>query len=104
MFGQVALAEELRDRLDRGEARSQGELARSFRLTPARVAQPLGLLRLAPALLKYVREQPPGTPARMVTERSLRSLTRLPVEEQIARAMRSVLGFAVFVERGRAAA
>lgn len=104
MVVQVALAEELRRRLDGGEARSLADLAEGFRLTQARIAQLLGLLRLAPRLLEYVRGLPAGTPARMVTERSLRPLTRLPAEEQIERAMKGVPGFAVFVERARATA
>ena len=99
VVGLVALAEEMNGRLERGEARSRGELARSFRLTAARVTQLLGLLRLAPVLLEYVRALPTGTPARMVTERGLRPLTRLSEEEQIERAMRRAPGFAMFVER-----
>jgi hypothetical protein len=62
------------------------------------------LLRLEPTLFTYVRELPAGTPARMVMERGLRHLTRPPAEEQLERAMQSVPRFAVFVERGWAAA
>lgn len=104
MVAQVGLAEELRRRLDGGEARSLADLAGAFRLTQARIAQLLGLLRLAPRLLEYVRGLPAGTPARMVTERGLRPLTRLMEDEQMERAMRSVPGFAVFVERERVTA
>lgn len=99
VVGLVALAGEMNGRLERREARSRGELARSFRLTAARVTQVLGLLRLAPVVLEYVRAPPAGTPARMVTERALRPLTKLSEDVQIERAMRGVPGFAMFVER-----
>ena len=92
----VARAEEFQRLLDAGEVRSRADLARRFRLTRARVTQLMKLLNLHPVILAYVKSLPPGTPTKMVTERSLRGLVRVPSHRQVVSAKRLVPGFAAF--------
>ena len=46
----------------------------------------MSLLKLHPRILDVVRMLPPGTPERLVTERKLRPLARLAVNQQLAEA------------------
>lgn len=64
------------------ECASQADLARQLGVSRARVTQVLGLLELAPEVLEAIvgLGDPLSTP--VVTERSLRPLLKLPVEEQ----------------------
>lgn len=93
----VATAEEFQRLLDTGEVRNRAELARRFRLTRARVTQLMQLLDLHPLVLLFVKQLPPGTPTKMLTERGLRGLVRLPKKVQLATARRIVPGFSAFV-------
>jgi hypothetical protein len=99
VVGDLALAEGFQELLDAGEARNRADLARRFRLTRARVTQLMGMLRLHPTILAYVRSLSAGTPTRMVTERGLRAVMRLPGPRQIEAARRFILGFETFVSR-----
>jgi cell division inhibitor SulA len=86
-------AERFQTLLDAGEAASRAWLARQHGLTRARVTQLMSLLLLHPDILDYVRNLPVGTPERLVTEKKLRTLTKLPVSQQLARAARVLTGF-----------
>jgi len=69
--------------LTRGLVKNRADLALRLGTTRARITQVLSLLRLHPDILEHVRSLPAGTPSRLVTERSLRPLTRLSFEEQL---------------------
>jgi hypothetical protein len=55
-----------------GVVSSRAELARREKTSTGRVSQVLRLLELPEPLLSAIRKLPPGTPARLVTERMLR--------------------------------
>jgi hypothetical protein len=76
--------------MESGEARSRADLARREGVSAMRVTQVLALLDLHPAILDAIRSLPPGTPERLISERKLRPLTRLPQSEQL-RAARQLL-------------
>lgn len=63
-------------------AASRADLARELGVTRARVTQVLDLLDLAPDVLNGVAALGDPLTQPIVTERMLRPLTRLPVEEQ----------------------
>jgi hypothetical protein len=94
----LALAERFQGLLDAGEVKNRADLARRFRLTRARVTQLIDLLRLHPTIRAYLRLLPPGTPTRMVTERGLRAVVRLPGRQQIE-AARRFRGFDLFLAK-----
>jgi hypothetical protein len=93
VVGHLRQAEEFQSLLDSGAAPNRAWLARQYGLTRARVTQLLSLLLLHPNILDYVRNLPAGTPERLVTEKKLRTLTKLPVSQQLARAARGLTGF-----------
>jgi hypothetical protein len=93
VVGHLQLAEEFQRLLDSGEAPTRTWIARRYGLTKPRVTQLMDLLLLHPDILDYVRNLKPGTPDRLVTEKGLRSLVRLPHDAQLARARRQVPGF-----------
>jgi hypothetical protein len=97
VVGDLALAERFQGLLDAGEARNRADLACRFRLTRARVTQLMDLLRLHPTILAYVRSLPAGSPTRMVTERGLRAVVRLPRGQQVETASRFIRDFERFV-------
>ncbi len=76
-----------------GAVKNRADLALQLDTTRARVTQLLALLRLHPEILDHVRRLPPGTPPRLVTERSLRPLTLLSSVEQLKAAQRILPGF-----------
>jgi hypothetical protein len=73
----MELALELRRLLDEGVARNQKELARLHGVTPCRVSQVRGLLRLAPEIIDHLRAIPAEQIA-FYSERRLRDIARLP--------------------------
>jgi len=75
-------------------------LAKRAQISANRVTNLLALLKLAPTILDAIRVLPAGTPERLVTERKLRPLTRLPHREQLQAARR----FIPALRRGRAVA
>jgi hypothetical protein len=79
--------------LESGKVRFRADLARRSGLSAMRVNQILALLRLVPPILDYIRALPPGTNERMVTERSLRRLTKLKHGAQLIEAARLLPGF-----------
>ncbi|MBX3127070.1 MAG: hypothetical protein KF718_10155 [Polyangiaceae bacterium] len=89
----IERAEEFRRLLDTGQVKNQAELARTFRLTRARVNQLLQLLDLHPEILAYAKGLPPGTPTKMVSERGLRPLLKLTPGQQLRKAGQVVAGF-----------
>lgn len=90
----LAMAERFQGLLDAGEATNRADLARRFGLTRARVTQLMDLLKLHPTILAYARALPPGTPTRLITERGLRVLVRMPPRKQLTMAKTMVSGFA----------
>ena len=90
----LAQAEDFQRELSAGIVNHRVELARRHGLTRARVTQLMNLLKLHPLVLAFVRSLPPGTPPRLITERKLRSLTRIPREHQIDAAFELLSGFA----------
>jgi len=75
--------------LDDGDCASRADLARALRVTCARVSQVLGLLDLAPGVVEAVASLGDPLAARIVTQRSLRGLLKLPVDRQLD-ALRSI--------------
>ncbi len=59
------------------------EISHREGVSRARVTQIMSLLKLHPALQDYVRALGPETPERLVTERKLRKLTSLPLQDQV---------------------
>src|SRR5688572_23076674 len=82
----IEMAEEMRQKLDSGEAKHQGELADLYQVSRPRVVQILGLLRLTPEILSYVKTMAPGPEAGSVTEKQLRGVLRYdhPTQKQLA--------------------
>jgi hypothetical protein len=62
----------MRRKLETGEAKTQGDLAALYRISQPRVVQLLGLLKLAPEILSYVKTMLPGPKAKIATEKQLR--------------------------------
>lgn len=94
----IERAEGFKKLLDDGVVRNQAELARTFRLTRARVTQLLQLLDLHPAILTYAKSLPPGTPTKMVTERGLRPLLGLALGRQLKVARQRIPGLAGYLD------
>jgi len=69
--------------IDRGEVRNRAAIVRREGLSQAYVGRLLDLLRLHPDVRAAILALPPGTPARLVTERKLRPLTRLSWDRQL---------------------
>jgi len=97
VVGDLAMAERLQGLLNAGEAKNRAALARRFRLTRARITQLLNMLKLHPLIRAYVKSLPPGTPTNMITERGLRTLSRLGRKKQVVMAATLVPGFSTFV-------
>jgi hypothetical protein len=69
--------------LDRGEVRTQAELAKRTGLCAVYVGNILALLRLHPAILERIEKLQPGGAGAEVTERWLRPIARLSHAEQL---------------------
>jgi len=80
----LAKAEQWQSEIDRGEVRNRAQLARREGLSQVYVGHLLGLLRLHPRIRAAIAALPPGTPPRLLTERRLRPLLKLPWEAQLA--------------------
>lgn len=78
----IALAQEWQAMLASGECTTRAAVARKLGVTRARVTQVLGLLKLAPQVIGALAALGDTLPRPIVTERSLRSLVKLPVKEQ----------------------
>jgi hypothetical protein len=81
----VTLTQEWQGILTNGECPSPAALARQLGLSRARVTQVLQLLKLTPKVLDVVTDLGDPLPSSIVTERRLRSLAKLTVEEQCRR-------------------
>jgi hypothetical protein len=68
--------------IDRGEARTRGDLAKLTGLGSRYVGNILALLQLHPAILEAIERLPVGA-GNEVTERWLRPIARLPHDEQL---------------------
>jgi len=93
VVGHLAMAESFQTKLEAGEVATRAALARQYGLTRARVTQLMDLLKLDPLILDYVRNLPAGTPERLVTEKNLRRLVKLPLSDQLKEAKSRVAGF-----------
>ena len=80
----MAQAEEWQRLLTSGQVRNRAALAQRFGVSGMRVTQVLALLKLTAPIREAIKRLPPGTPARLVTERRLRTLTGLSEKEQVA--------------------
>jgi len=90
-------AVEFQAQLAARKVRFRVQLAAANGLSAMRVTNILGLLKLAPTILAYIRSLPAGAPPRLLTERALRPLTGLPHSAQVKEARRNLPGFARFV-------
>ena len=81
----MALAQEWQGRLNRGEVPSRAALARELGVTRAHVTQILRLIDLAPQVKGRVLSLGDPTEGYILGAHTLRSLTKLPVEEQVRR-------------------
>ena len=79
----LAKAEQWQAEIDRGEVRNRTALARREGLSHVYVGHLLDLLRLHPDIRAAIAALPPGTSARLVTERKLRPITRLSWRQQL---------------------
>lgn len=70
--------------LEQGVVRSRAALAAREGVSAMRVGSILALLRLHPEIQGWIRDLPPGTPPRKVTERALRPIARIAGEAQLA--------------------
>ena len=100
----LQLAEKLQADLDSHLAANRTELARLHRLTKPRVTQLLGLLKLHPNILSFIRSLSSGAPERLVTEKKLRALVQLDPVDQLEAARRLLVGFATFEQEPARAA
>lgn len=80
----LALARKWQAQLDRGEIKTQAEIAARSGLHPYRVSNIMCLLRLDPAILEHIECLAVGMPSGHLNERWLRPLTRLSREEQLS--------------------
>jgi len=80
----LAKAEAWQAEIDGGEVRNRAAIARREGLSQVYVGHLLDLLRLHPDVRAAILALPPGTPARLVTERKLRPLTRMSWDRQLA--------------------
>jgi hypothetical protein len=79
-------AQEWQRQLNAGEVESRAAIARREGITRPRVSQVMGLLRLAPEIHEHVLSLPDMDHRPAITERSLRSIARIPEpEDQIIR-------------------
>ncbi|MGQ9601049.1 MAG: hypothetical protein ACUVWZ_16775, partial [Anaerolineae bacterium] len=88
----IAVAPEGQRLLTEGECASRADLARKLGVTRARVTQVLGLLDLAPGVIEALAALGDPMPRPIVTERGMRSLMKLPAEEQ-QHAVKGILEF-----------
>ncbi len=68
--------------IENGKCSSQADLARKLGVSRARVSQVLRFLRLDPEVLKAIASLGDSLSSPIVTERRLREIVKLPVEEQ----------------------
>ena len=78
----LVLALEWQRALDDRDCASRADLARRLGVSRARVTQVLGLLDLAPAVVRSVVALGDPLPGPSISERMLRPLLKLPPEEQ----------------------
>ncbi len=86
----LAQAEEWQRQIDAGEVKHRAEISHREGVSRARVTQIMSLLRLHPRVQERVRELEPGTPERLVTERKLRPLANLALNQQLAAAASTI--------------
>lgn len=79
----LAQAEAWQRELDRGLVKTRAAIAAREGVSPMRVGSILALLKLHPDTQEWIRALPPGTPPRMVTERALRPIARMPLDAQL---------------------
>ena len=70
--------------IESGQARNESDLARQIGTSRVRVNHFISLLKLAPEVIEAVEKLGDPMPKRYITERRLRSIVKLPSEEQRA--------------------
>jgi hypothetical protein len=80
----LAKAEQWQLEIEQGEVRNRAELARREGLSHVYVGHLLGLLRLHPEVRAAIAALPAGMSRRMISERKLRRVVRLPWDRQLA--------------------
>ena len=88
----MALALDWQQRLDSRESVSKAELARQMNVTRAHVTQVLSLLRLAPEVKSLILSLGDPIKGKGFGIHTLRSLLRLPVDEQISWIKERIVG------------
>ena len=84
-------AHEWQGLIESGEVRNQAEIARREGITRARVTQVLGMLRLAPEIRQHILAMPRTAGRPTISERALRSVTKLDDERHQLRAFEEIL-------------
>lgn len=79
----LAKAEQWQAEIERGEVRNRAAIARREGLSHVYIGHLFDLLRLHPEIRAAILALPAGTPARRVTERMLRPLTRSSWDQQL---------------------
>lgn len=80
----LATAERWQGEIDRGEVRNRAAIARREGVSHVHVGHILDLLLLHPDIRAAIAALPAGTSRRVVSERMLRRLTRVPWRRQLA--------------------
>jgi len=93
----LTLARSLQARLDAGEARTRKELAERVKMSTSRMAQLLGLLRLAPSILETIEGDRSATVA--LGDDALRVIERVEDHDEQVQAFKNAL--ATVQRRGR---
>ena len=78
----IFLAKEYKHMIDSGKALNGSDLAQKIGVSKVTVNHFITLLKLDPELIKVIEEIGNPMPERYITERRLRSIVKLPSEEQ----------------------
>ena len=84
-------AHEWQGLIESGEVRNQAEIARREGITRARVTQVMGMLRLAPEIRQHILALPRTADRPAISERALRSVTKLDDERHQLCAFEEIL-------------
>ncbi len=80
----IHVAKEYKRIIDSGQARNESDLARQIGISRVRVNHFISLLRLVPEVIQTIENMGDPMPKRLITERKLRSIVKIPSEKQRA--------------------